>query len=91
MKDLPKVFANRIDREISNYQERAIVSEKKDVNLNEILNNNKYSFNHKYNIELSNNSVIEDSIIQVLDSKILTIDNGWISINNIKSIVEIKK
>ena len=91
MKDLPKVFANTIDKEINNSQERAIVSEEKNVNLDEILSSDKYSFNHKYKIELNNSLVVEDSIIQILSDKVLTIDNGWIEINNIKSIVEIKK
>ena len=91
MKDLPKVFANAIDKEINNSQERTIVDEEQQVDLNNILSSDKYSFNHKYKIELSNNTIIEDSIIQVLDDKLLTIENGWIGVNSIKSIVEIKK
>ena len=91
MNDLPKVFANKIDKEINNSQESIIVDEERDININELLSNNKYSFNHKYKIELSNGSIIEDSIIQVLSDKVLTIDNGWIGISSIKSIIEIKK
>ena len=91
MENLPKVFKNTIDKEISNSQERVIVNEEKSINLDEILSNDKYSFNHKYKIELSNNNIIEDSIIEVLSDKVLTIDNGWISVNSIKSIYEIKK
>lgn len=91
MKDLPKVFANKIDKVINNSQERAIVDEDVSIDFNEILSNDKYSFNHKYRIVLSNSNVIEDSIIQVLSDKFLTINNGWIGINSIKSIKEIKK
>ena len=90
MNDLPKVFANKIDKEINNSQERTIVGEEKSVDLNQILSKDTYSFNHKYKIELNNN-VIVDSIIQVLDNKVLTIENGWINKEDIVSIVEIKK
>ena len=91
MKDLPKVFANKIDKEINNSQDRAIVDENEEIDLNNILTKDKYSFNHKYSIVLSNNSIIEDSIIQITNDRILTIDNGWIGINSIKYIKEIKK
>lgn len=91
MNDLPKVFANKIDKEIHNSQERTIVDENNEVDLSNILSSDKYSFNHKYNIELTNGTIVEDSIIQILDSKVLTIDNGWIGKNSIKSIREIKK
>lgn len=91
MKELPKVFANTIDKEINNSQERTIVNDDKKLSVDDILSNDKYSFNHKYKIELNNGDFLEDSIIQVLDNKILTISNGWIGINSIKSIIEIKK
>ena len=91
MNELPKVFANTIDKKINNSQERTIVDENKAIDLKEIMSNNIYSFNHKYKIELSNGSFIEDSIIQLSKDKALTIDNGWIGINSIKSIIEIKK
>ena len=91
MKDLPKVFVNNIDKEINNSQERTIVGEEQSIDLETILSENKYSFNHKYKITLGNSNIIEDSIIQLMNNKILTIDNGWIDLNNIKNIVEIKK
>jgi len=92
MKELPKVFANTIEKHINNSQERAIVKEEEEgINLNDILSNDKYSFNHEYKIELKDGSIVEDSIIQVLDNRVLTIDNGWIGKDSIKSIIEIKK
>ena len=91
MKDLPKVFVNNIEKEIINSQERTIIEEEKTIDLEQILSNNKYSFNHKYKITLKNGNVIDDSIIQLMNNKILTIDNGWIDLNNIRYIVEIKK
>ena len=91
MKDLPKVFVNNIEKEIINSQERTIIEEEKTIDLEQILSNNKYSFNHKYKITLKNGNIIDDSIIQLMNNKILTIDNGWIDLNNIRYIVEIKK
>ena len=91
MKDLPKVFANKIDKEINNSQERAIVDENEEIDLDSILTKDKFSFNHKYSIALNNGNLVEDSIIQINNVKILTLNNGWIEINNIKSIREIKK
>ena len=91
MKDLPKVFVNNIEKEIINSQERTIIEEEKTIDLEQILSNNKYSFNHKYKITLKNGNIVDDSIIQLMNNKILTIDNGWIDLNNIRHIVEIKK
>lgn len=91
MKELPKVFVNKIDKEFNNYQERASIDEPKKINLDNILTKDKYSFNHIYLITLKDNTTIKDSIIQILDTKILTIDHSWILINDILSIKEIKK
>ena len=89
MNELPKVFVNKIDKEIKNYQEESRISNK--IDFNEILSEDKYSFNHIYLITLSDNTQIKDSIIGKKDNKILTIDNNYIDINNIKNIIEIKK
>ena len=91
MNDLPKVYVQRQDKEIKNYQEEAIVNNKKDINYKEILSDDKYLFNHTYLIILNNNTQIKDSIISIKNNKILTIDNSWIDIDNIKDITEIKK
>ena len=92
MKDLPKVYTN-INKEFNNFQKEAKISKESSnrVSLDNILKNNQYSFNHIYNIILNDNNIIKDSIIQKTNQRILTIDNGWILINDIKYIEEIKK
>ena len=93
MNDLPKVFVNPIDKEIKNSQERTIVDENSlnDVKLDEILTKDKYSFNHVYLIKMNNNEEVNDSIIQINETRLLTINNGWINIKDIDYIKEIKK
>ena len=90
MNDLPKVFVNKIDKEINNSLNEARVDEEEEVNLNNILTKDKYSFNHEYLIKTKTNSVT-DSIIQITDNQILTIEHGWINISDIIKITEIKK
>ena len=90
MKDLPKVYVQKQDKEIKNYQEEARITNNK-IDFNEILSKDKYVFNHTYLITLKDNPIIKDSIIDKINNKILTIDNNYIDINNIKSIIEIKK
>ena len=89
---LPKVFANKIDKELNINQESTISSSYNYVNLDEILDDkDKYLFNHRYLITLKNNTTLEDSIISKQNNKILTLDNHKIAINDIKSITEITK
>ncbi|MBR1417034.1 MAG: hypothetical protein IJ572_04380 [Bacilli bacterium] len=92
MKDLPRVYANKIDKEIVNSQEVTTVLDEyvKDVDLNNILTKDKFSFNHIYLIKLKDTQ-IKDSIIQISNKRLLTIDNGWINIDDIISLKEIKK
>ena len=89
MSKLPKVFINNINREINNSMNRVKVNDS-NLSLENILSKDKYSFNHVYEITLKD-KIIKDSIIQILDTKILTIDNSWINIKDIISIKEIKK
>ena len=91
MDKLPKVYINKIDTQIKNNQEETIVSNNKTINYDDILSKDKYVFNHTYIITLNNNETIEDSIIDKIDNKILTMNNKWIDTNNIKTIIEIKK
>ena len=90
---LPKVFANPISKNINcNLEERNINNNEEVIDIDDILDvSNKYLFNHKYLITLKNNKVLESSIISRNNNKLLTIDNDVLDINNIKSIVEIKK
>ena len=46
---------------------------------------------HKYLISLNDGKTIEDSILSKRGENILTLDNGLIKLNSIKSIMEIKK
>ena len=89
MKNLPKVFVNKIDREIKNSEYETIIDNNK-VSLDDILTKDKYSFNHKYLIKTKTDAVV-DSIIQITDYQVLTIEHGWININDIIKITEIKK
>ena len=89
MFDLPKVYVNKINKNINNNQLESKV-EDRHINIESILSNDKYVFNHKYIITLKDNEII-DSIISKRDNKILTLENKWIDINDIINISEIKK
>ena len=89
MSDLPKVFVNKIDKKMRNSLEEVKVNDN-NIDLSNIITNDKYSFNHKYQIYL-NNDVIEDYIIQIDNDKLLNIFNGWIFTKDIIKILEIKK
>ncbi|MBE6159380.1 MAG: hypothetical protein E7159_06115 [Firmicutes bacterium] len=89
MFDLPKVYVNKINNNINNNQLESKV-EDRHINIESILSNDKYVFNHKYIITLKDNEII-DSIISKSDNKILTLENKWIDINDIINISEIKK
>lgn len=91
MKDLPRVFVNKIDKEFDNYQKTSKITSEKTVDLSNILTEDKYSFNHVYKITLNNGSEITSSIIEITENKILTIDNDLINIKDIANIIEIKK
>lgn len=90
---LPKVFVNKIDKNLNVNQETTISSKKNSsLNWDKILNDkDKYLFNHQYLITLNNNETIEDSIISKQQNKILTLNGKKIDISDIKSVVEIKK
>ena len=89
---LPKVFVNKIDKELKINQESTLSSSYTSVNLDEILDDkDKYLFNHRYLITLKNNTTLEDSIISKQNNKILTLDNHKIAIDDIKSITELTK
>ena len=90
MNELPKVFVNKIDKEINNSLNETRIDEESSVNLDNILTKDKYSFNHKYLIKTKTDAIV-DSIIQITDYQVLTIEHGWININDIIKITEIKK
>ena len=90
MNKLPKVFVNKIKKDSINYQKSSIIKEN-NISLDNILDNNKYPFNHKYNIKLIDGSSIISSIISNDGKYLLTIDNDKINIKDIINIQEIKK
>ena len=91
MDKLPKVYVNKISKELNNSQEMSRVDSNRTISLDEVFNPKKYAFNHKYSIILNDGREIKSSIISNYGSKILTIDNDLINIHEIKSIKEIKK
>ena len=89
MFDLPKVYVNKINNKINNNQVESKV-ENKHLDIDSIISNDKYTFNHKYIITLKDNEII-DSIILKNNNRLLTLSNKWIDINDIINISEIKK
>ena len=81
---LPKVFVNKIDKVLNVNQD--YTRSTSSINLETILDDK-----NKYLISLNNGKTIEDSILSKRGENILTLDNGLIKLNSIKSIMEIKK
>lgn len=90
MEKLPKVFVNKIDKLIRNSQEEGIINNN-NISLEDVFDNNKFTFNHKYLITLNNGKEYRTSLIANYGSRVLTIDNDLINIKDIRNIVEIKK
>ena len=90
---LPKVYVNKIDKNLNINQESTISSSKpSNVDLDIILDDtNKYLFNHRYLITLKDNTTLEDSIISKKNDSVLTLEGRKIAINKIKNIIEISK
>lgn len=89
MFDLPKVYVNKINHKINNNQVESKV-ENQHLDIDSIISNDKYTFNHKYIITLKDKEII-DSIILKNNNRLLTLSNKWIDINDIINISEIKK
>ena len=90
---LPKVYVNKIDKNLNINQESTISSSKpSNVDLDIILDDtNKYLFNHRYLITLKDNTTLEDSIISKKNDSVLTLEGRKIAINKINNIIEISK
>lgn len=91
MDKLPKVYVNKINKELNNSQNSSLINDARGLTLDDVFNSSKFVFNHKYVITLNNGKELRSSIISNYDNKILTIDNDVINIDDIKSIREIKK
>ncbi len=95
MKDLPRVYANPINKKINNVQEQymgsdKITKSKNDVNkiISSLFNNESFTFRRLFEITLKDR-VITTNIISKIGVKLLTIDNELILIDDILDIKEI--
>lgn len=102
MKDLPKVFANEIDKKLENNNEYAISENKeiikkdnefkgiiKDKNINQKINDIFSSYRYVYKADViitTNEGEIIKKIIGKSNNNLITIDNELINIDNIKDI-----
>lgn len=89
MKKLPKIYQNKIDKNIHNNKEIDYVKESnkniKEV-LNIIFNGEGYSYNKEVIIE-TNNKVYDTYIITRTKNNIVTLEDEIININDIKDII----
>ena len=95
MKDLPRVYANPINKKINNVQEQymgsdKITKSKNDVNkiISSLFNNESFTFRRLFEITLKDRVIITN-IISKIGVKLLTIDNELILIDDILDIKEI--
>ena len=88
MKKLPKIYQNKIDKNIHNNKEIDYVKESnkniKEV-LNIIFNGEGYSYNKEVIIE-TNNKVYDTYIITRTKNNIVTLEDEIININDIKDV-----
>lgn len=88
MKKLPKIYQNKIDKNIHNNKEIDYVKESnkniKEI-LNIIFNGEGYSYNKEVIIE-TNNKVYDTYIITRTKTNIVTLEDEIININDIKDI-----
>lgn len=97
MKDLPKVFANKINENINNTQDifygnaRSVPIEKEDLNVQKKINNIFASSTHVYKSKVKitfANDEVEKTIVGKTNNNLITIDGELIKIND---ILDIKK
>lgn len=97
MKDLPKVFANRIDKDIRNAQDVYYGSNHRSVKKDSVsvirkINNIFASPHHVYKSKVkitTSNSVLEKTIVGKTSTDLITIDGELIKIINILDIEKI--
>lgn len=94
MKDLPKVFANKIDNAINNVQEVFYGNREITKNVDEVLdklyNSGKYAFKQSMEIVTKSGRSIEKIALRTRDY-LLTLSNKKINIKDIVSIKEVNK
>lgn len=97
MKDLPKVFANRIDKDMRNTQDVYYGSDNRPVKKDSVsiirkINNIFASPHHVYKSKVkitTSNSVLEKTIVGKTSTDLITIDGELIKIINILDIEKI--
>ena len=95
MNEKPKLYHNRIEKKFNNNREVYVSSDKdnnKIINnneirkkINDIINSKSFIYQTKVNIVLSN-EVIQRKIVGLYNNNLVTIDNEYIPIANIKDI-----
>lgn len=88
MKKLPSIYKNEINKKIKNNREVTYIKEE-EQNVNEIIDSIFNGLGYSYNIPLiitTKNKVYETSLISRTKTKINTLDNDSIPINEIISI-----
>ena len=98
MKDLPRVFANKIDESINNDQElfygnmRGEEAKKDDLSIVKKINNIFASSHHVYKSKVRitlKNGVVEKVVVGKTSSELITIDGELIKIIDIVDIVKL--
>ena len=91
-RDLPKVYANKIDKKIDNLQE--VFYERKDTidnnksikdKINEIFNSSDFVYKKDVKIVIDDKTIYK-TIVGINNGYLLTMDNERIDINKIKNI-----
>lgn len=97
MKDLPKVFANKIDKEIKNTQELFYGESRREIKrdpigvsrkINDIFKSNNHVYKSKVKITFIDHEEYK-TIVGKTGSYLITIDGEKINISNILDIVKI--
>ena len=91
-KDLPKVYANKIDKEINNDQEvfysrNSYTNDIRSINkkINDIFSSPNFVYKKNVKI-LTSNGTINKTIVGINNNNLLTMDNEVINISEIKDI-----
>ena len=96
MEEKPKMYHNKIDKVFKNNKNVYMSSDKKEVfcvtknndirkKIDEIINSSSFIYRAKVNIVIDD-GIISRKIIGVVNNNLLTIDNEYIPIDNIKDI-----
>lgn len=94
MNDKPKMYQNKIDKEINNnkviytsYSKDNYVKTNIDIRkkVNDIINSNSFIYSKMVNIVIGN-EIIKKKIIGVYNNNLITIDNEYILLDDINDI-----